>query len=496
MALTLAIDLGTTNLKAGIVDTRGNIIAVEKSANTTIASEPGAAEHDPEVLKTQILHLFELLLAKVDREDVKFIVASTYHFGLILIGKDNKTLTPMSLLTDRRAQSTFNDFNEAFAGIDIYKRTGCPPLTQYVLPRLYYFSKHSPQLLQKAKRIVDSKSFLFEWLTGQFVTDASIANATQLFNIEQHNWDEQLLQKLSLKPEQMPVVEDGTTYSAPLKSDMATKLKLGSDVVVALGLFDGAALGVSLTGLEPGAAIVNVGTTAMFRTVDEKPAFDNDKNPKTQPYAVNKKLYFNGGAVNNAALPLDWLKNLVGDQELATKPLLKYTEQPPLFSLPYLTGERYCGAGPYASGVFFGLRREDSPRELAQSIMEGVTYSIRYIYETLNENNITVSKIKMGGGATAIPEWPQLFADVMRVPVEIPLIDEMALVGNAIIAFVIGGLFTNMSEARQQMTRTGRKIDPVPKYMAIHNQRYEFFKKLRQNIDMLFLEHGKIKWNA
>ena len=144
MALALAIDLGSTNLKAGLVNEQGEILKLRSSLMKTISPEPGAAEHDPEELKRLLFDLCRQVRTDEYKDQVDYIVSSTYQFGLMLMDAQRKPLTGITLLTDIRSQHHFSDFMLAYSAEDIYQKTGCPLISQYVLPRLYYFSKEKP----------------------------------------------------------------------------------------------------------------------------------------------------------------------------------------------------------------------------------------------------------------------------------------------------------------------------------------------------------------
>ncbi|MFT4177048.1 MAG: FGGY family carbohydrate kinase [Luteolibacter sp.] len=493
MPLTLAIDLGTTNLKVGLVNERGDIVAVASAPMQTHSSEPGAAEHDPEGL-TRLLHgLCREVLANADKNEVKYVVSSTYHFGMMMLDAERKPLTAITLLTDIRSQQTFTEFSAAFSDIDLYQNTGCPLLIQYVLPRLFYFAKQKPGLFGKAKYFADSKSFLFEWLTGEWVTDMSTAAATQLFNARQFQWDAELLGRLDLAPEQFPRVEEGDTFLAPLKKELCESLGLNEGVQVLLGLYDGAALAVGLSGLEPDVGIVNLGTTAMLRIPGGYPALDTNESKRIQAYAYKKGSFLNGGALNNAALPFDWMRKTLFDLDVHSEALREISSEPPLISLPYLTGERDSKTGPYASGVLFGIRRDHSPVDFGRSVLEGVAYSMRYIYDALKENHLEVKEIRMGGGGVNIKAWCQMFADILGVRVVISTQNDMALVGSAMMALTAGGFYADLGHAAVAMRKEASYIDPNPSAVRIHDQRYAFFKKLRETLGALYREHAELR---
>jgi gluconokinase len=144
---------------------------------------------------------------------------------------------------------------------------------------------------------------------GEWVTDYSTAAATQIYNAHTYQWDEELLSRLNLSPDQFPLAEDGTKIIAPLKKELCAALGLNKNVQVILGVFDGAALAVALGGLAPNVGIINLGTTAMLRIPGDQPALDKNENKRIQAYALQKGNFLNGGALNNAALPLDWMRN-------------------------------------------------------------------------------------------------------------------------------------------------------------------------------------------
>src|SRR5690606_4139453 len=302
-----------------------------------------------------------------------------------------------------------------------------------------------------------------------------------------------ILGRPGLPPHPFPTIEDGTTHLGLLKEELRTTLGLKQGVKVLLGIYDGAALAVGLGALQPDIGIVNVGTSAMLRVPGQLPALDKDANKRIQPYAVKPGLFLNGGALNNAALPLNWLRNQLFEVDVQDTALLEVGSEPPLLCLPYLTSERDSKTGPYASGVFFGLRQYHGKTDMARSVMEGVAYSMRYLYDALKENGLPMHAIRMGGGGTRIKPWPQIFANILGLPVDIPVGEEMALVGSAMLAFVADGRYSDVATLGEQLIQTGVRIYPDEKTVLIHDQRYEFFRKTRETLAPLYREHASLR---
>ncbi|WP_304064053.1 gluconokinase [Pedobacter glucosidilyticus] len=489
MGLAIAIDLGTTNLKVGLVNENGEIIDIRSVAVPIQSKKPGEAEHNPEDLKKLILSLCKELLIGDYKNQVCYIVSATYQFGLMLLDEQKKPLTGITLLSDIRSQKTFDAFLESYKDFDIYHQTGCPLISPYVLARLFYFSTQEKDLLKKAAYFSDSKSFLFQWLTGEFTTDLSTAAASQVYNIHQEHWDEKLLAPIGLSGKQFPQIKDGTTHLASLQEDIKTALELTQNVKVLLGVYDGAALAIGSGALQDGVGIMNVGTSAMLRIAGKTPAFDQADNKRIQPYALNKQLFLNGGALNNAALPVNWLRNSLFDVDVQDDAMLHLGTTSPLICLPYLTSERDSKTGPYASGVFFGLRQYHNKTDMARSVLEGVAYSMRYIFDALKENNLQIKELRMGGGGSHIKPWVQIFANIMGLPINIPSGDELGIIGSAMLAFASENPNKDVFKIGQQLNNHSLTVYPDEHAVDVHNQRYPFFKKLRETLGPLYQEH-------
>lgn len=492
MVLSLAIDLGTTNLKVGLVNEGGEIISIRSVAVPVKSNQKGEAEHDPEELKQLILGLCKELLVGDTKNQVAYIVSSTYQFGLMLLDAHKKPLTGITLLSDIRSQKTFDAFLDSYSGFDIYKQTGCPLISPYVLARLFYFATQEKDLFKKAQYFSDSKSFLFNWLTGEFTTDMSTAAASQAYNIKNGTWDDTLLGHIGLEGKQFPEIKDGTSYLSSLQEGIRTELGLKQDVKVLLGVYDGAALAIGSGALQNGVGIMNVGTSAMLRVAGKMPAFDQDDNKRIQPYALNKQLFLNGGALNNAALPINWLRNSLFDVDVRDEAMLNLGTTSPLICLPYLTSERDSKTGPYASGVFFGLRQYHSKTDMARSVLEGVAYSMRYIFDALKENKLPITELRMGGGGTNIKPWVQIFANIMGLPIHIPSGDELGIVGSAMLAFAAEDKNKNINTIGSHGLGNNITIYPDAAAVEVHNQRYQFFKKLRETLGPLYKEHATL----
>lgn len=491
MSLCLTIDLGTTNLKVGVVSANGKVLALRRASVQASRPEPGAAEHDHQSLTDLIISLSREV-SRDFRSEITCICLSSYQFGLILLDERKLPLTDISLLTDIRARSSYDEFKDSIDTNALYLRTGCPPLFQYALARLFYFNKKNPELLKKTRYILSSKDYLVYRLTGELVAEQSCAAATQLLDINTFSWDPDGMKLLRISPELFPPLVDGMKTSFPLLDSVRHEMGLTSKPVVVPGVYDGAALAIGVTGLQPRIGVMNVGTSAMVRVHGERPVFDNTGEMRLQINTLSSRSFLNGGAINNATLPLTWMQNNLFDLDLREFDHFNPHKGPPLFCLPYLTGERDAKVGANASGVFFGLREQHGKKEMVRALFEGVAYSLALIKNSLTANNVKIEELRLGGGGANSKGWAKIFADVLNTSIRLPRGEEPALVGNAIVGFTASGRFESFDEAVETMVTTGPVIEPSTDSVKQYARYFEFFQKLREASAPLFAEQVKL----
>ena len=178
MGFVLSIDVGTTNIKAALVDENGHIVGGAKGIGMKIEGDTsGRAEHDPLKLRTA---LYEVCRQAINGrgQEVDCLSLTSYHFGLLLVDQAGEPLTRISTFVDITAQSHHPKFLKAVGNADqMYLRTGCPPIFQYPSNRLHHLSTKDPGLPGRTAHVLDSKSFLMHELTGEYCTDYSTANS-------------------------------------------------------------------------------------------------------------------------------------------------------------------------------------------------------------------------------------------------------------------------------------------------------------------------------
>ena len=433
MGWVLSIDVGTTNLKAALVDEDGALAGTAQQLAMPVETDAsGRAEHDPDRLLAGVLEVCRHALGNRGHE-VDLLALTSYQFGLVLLGRDGRPLTQISTFADTAAQAHFPHYLAAAGDAQQrYVETGCPPLFQYPVNRLHRLATLDPALPARTGCVADSKAFLLHALTGNFCSDYSTANSLGCLNVD-GRWNAQIIAATGFAIEHFPEVVDGFTARLPLTDRVCDELGLRRATPVAAGLYDGAALAAALSGFEPGIAIANFGTSGMFRIPTTAPITDIETG-LINSCLLKPDLYFCGSGINNSTMATNWLLKLldrpvdfIRDQDLSVPGAHG------VMSFPYFTGERDRGIGNVGTGIVLGLGLNTTREDLARSFLEGVAFSYALIKQRLEAHG-AIRELRLGGGGSANLRWMQIIADMLNLPIGVTGHPEMGIVGAAALA--------------------------------------------------------------
>jgi gluconokinase len=493
VGVILALDVGTTTLKAGVVDAQGKLLALVRRETPALRPEPDAAEHDPHALLEAFYDCAREAVAQAG-QPVDRLVFSTYQLGLMCLDADGRPLTGLTTLLDNRARRTFAAFREAFAGPALYAATGCPPFFLYPLPRLFYFREKRPDIWARTARLHSSKSWLMAALTGVSRSDSSTECATQLLQLRSRQWDPGLLRQIGLPLAALPEVVEPEGEALPLLPAAAERLGLPAGTPVLPGVYDGAAIGLGLGVVEPGVGVLNVGTSGMLRVLSREPVLDTPDQMRFQTVCYPGGLYFAGGGLNNAAVVMKWFRDQVGGTPFEQMDGLA-RQSPPgangVRFLPYLTGERDWRDGHALSGVLFGLREQTAHPDLLRALMEGVSCCFAALQRAMADCGQSAREIRAaGGGLRGSPLWQEIMAETLGGPLFMSESDEAALLGNAALGFAHTGAFADLATAARALASPGQWVRPAPEACAEAARRLAFWNDLRATLRDLFHRHA------
>lgn len=416
----LGIDIGTSELKALIVNTQGEIVASQHATLSVQRPHPHWAEQEPErwwqaccEVLAELRHHFPQALA-----EIRAIGLSGQMHGAVLLDAGGRVLRPCILWNDTRSAPQCERLRKS--NPRIMEISGNMIMPGFTAPKLCWVAEHEPEIFSRIDKVLLPKDYLRWRLTGRFVTEPSDAAGTLWLDVSRRDWSDELLAITGLKRSQMPELVEGSAVSGHLQPTLASEWGLSTLVKVAGGGGDNAASAVGVGAVNAGDAFISLGTSGVIFVVNDRLQADPQSGVHAFCHALPGRWH-QMSVMLSAASCLRWLCNLlsVSESQLMEEMAQLSDEQlrsAPIF-LPYLSGERTPHNDPDASGAFFNLRHEMPRALLGYAVIEGVAFGLADGAEALGEARHHIQQYSLTGGGARSTLWAQLIADVLQLPV-------------------------------------------------------------------------------
>ena len=410
----LGIDVGTSSVKAVLVDDNDRVIAQASAALTVERPQALWSEQDPDSWWRATVEAVRALPEK-ERRAVKAIGLSGQMHGATLLDGTDKPLRPAILWNDGRSEEECVELER----LEPRSReiTGNLAMPGFTAPKLLWVKRHEPDIFRRTQSVLLPKDYVRLKLTGEKVSDMSDASGTLWLDVGKRDWSDAMLQATSLKRSHMPQLAEGNAPTGKLRADVADQLGIPR-VVVAGGGGDNAASAIGVGVVAPKQAFLSLGTSGVLFVVTDR----FRPNPAKAAHAFCHCLpgrWHQMSVILTAAAAIDWVTQLAGFKNVveavAAAEKRGLHKQTPIF-LPYLSGERTPHNDAQARGVFFGLSAETTPADLAYAVLEGVAYAFADGIDVLKEAGSEIGDVTVVGGAARLPYWGPMLATALNVP--------------------------------------------------------------------------------
>lgn len=438
MDYIIGIDIGTTSTKAVAFSTTGEVLAQQAIHYPITHPQPDRSEQQPEKILAAVLEGLTYIATQLPQHNPMLVSFSAAMHSLILMDDGHQPLTDCIIWADNRASELAENLKETVEGKNFYQLSGVPIHAMSPLCKLLWFKQHEPLLFNKAAKFIGIKEFVFHRLFNKYIIDTGIASATGLLNTNQLQWDDTILAYVGIEKNQLSTVVK-TIQMEYLQTDMLNSLPAQFNVykqtAFVAGSSDGALANLGSGATIDGSMAITIGTSGAVRVVTQQ--LITDEYMRSFCYHLNGGQYIMGGASNNGAVVIQWLKENIVQDKGSYASFLASAETVPagsneLLFLPYILGERAPLWNSNARGVFFGLSASHSTANLVRAAMEAVVYNMYAIGKILMEKK-TVNIIYANGGFADSHFWIQILADMFNLPVFVPSIEESSALGAVII---------------------------------------------------------------
>jgi glycerol kinase len=467
--LVLAIDQGTTNTKAIVVDRSGHILARAAVPVEIAFPKPAWVEQDPIAIWKGVESVVESCLRQIAPAVPKVLgISNQRETVLIWNRRTGDPLGPAVVWQCRRTAEFCRELQKRGLEPVLRERTGL------TIDPLFSASKARWLLREADKRGVRRDQLCIgnvdSWLLWKFtggivhVTDASNAARTQLMNLRTVQWDSELLELFDIPGECLPEIRHSSEIVGETRSNLPVGSLIGDSHAALFGQ----------CGFLPGSIKATYGTGSSLMTPTQKPLISERGISSTVAWSLSSPTYALEGNISVTGAAVQWFGQFLGVERPAEKVAelaRQITDTEGVYVVPAFVG---LGA-PYwdesARGIISGITRGTTSRHVARAVINSLAYQIRDVFDLMQaESGRTLEALLADGGATRNDQLMQFQADILNCAVLRNSSPDVSALGAAFLAGLAAGVWSGLDE----IARLPREFDRFEPKMA-EQQRVDLY---------------------
>ncbi len=430
--MILTIDLGTSATKAATWDDNG-LVGGGRAHLTTLHRGGGMAEQDPTAWWRSLVDACAAAGARTGfrgLDPVDGVVFASARQTFVPVTAEGEPEGLALVWSDRRAVAEATELGLECGGADaVRRRTGAVLDGAAVAAKVAWLANREPDRLASSAWILSARDLMAWKLTGTVATDATLASATGLYDVEGHEVPE-LVGSAAGK---LPEVVGPDTVIGKMRPEPARALGLRAGIPVVIGAGDRPceALG---TGASPERPMVAWGTTANVSV-----PLPNRPDPVPLGVTVTRGAlggWLLEGGLSAAGSLLAWLSDLTGVsvEDLGCQAAARPPGAGGVLALPWLGGARAPWWRDDALAGFVGLRFDHGPVDLARAVLEAVAFDVARCLDAMSASVVGPKGLAIGGSAATGPAWTQVLTGITGLTAVQRRSGEAAMAGAALLA--------------------------------------------------------------
>ncbi len=469
MKYILAFDQGTTSSRSIVFDLHGQIISVEQQEFEQIFPKPGWVEHDAEEIWASQLATAKAALNKADTtaNDIAAIgITNQRETTVVWDRQSGDPIHNAIVWQDRRTAAYCDDLKSRGLAEKFRSKTGLVLDAYFSGTKVRWILENVDGARKRAENGELAFGTIDSWLiwklTGgkKHVTDVTNASRTLLYNIHDLEWDEEILEELSIPASMLPTVKSSSEIYGNAESSL-----LGEEIAIAGIAGDQQAALFGQMCIEPG-MIKNTYGTGCFMLMNTGTKAVPSKNNllTTIAWQINGVTHYAlEGSVFIAGAVVQWLRD--GLQIIDSAPEVEglansVEDNGGVYMVPAFAGLGAPHWDQYARGMIIGITRGTTRGHFARAAVESIALQVSDLISAMEaDSGIELAELRVDGGATANESLLQFQADLLQVPVVRPQILETTALGAAYLAGLAVGYWPGIDAISEQW-KVDQKLEP------------------------------------
>ncbi len=467
----IGLDIGTSSVKAMLINDNEIVNTISREYPIYFP-KPSYCEQNPQDWYRESISAIQALTADIDKSCVRAISFSGQMHGLVLLDENDETIRPAILWNDGRSEKEVAFLNNEIGKEFLLEHTGNIAFAGFTAPKLLWVYHNEPKNFKKISKIMLPKDYVAYMMSGVFATDTSDAAGTLYFDTKNRCWSESMLRLLYTDESKLPKVFESDTAIGCLKEDIADELGFNTDVKIVIGASDNAASAIGTGTVNDGDCNISLGTSGTVFVCTDK--FNCDRENAIHSFcSANGKYHYLACTLTAASSQKWWIEDILKSDYAFEKQAEQYIGKSDVLFLPYLMGERSPVNDTNVRGMFANLSFNTSREEMTLAVLEGVAFSIKQNIELIQSLGVDIQKSKICGGGAKNRLWCRLFATILDIELQIPILEHGGVLGAALLA--AKGTGNDISESFYGVKEI---IKPDKSLTKFYNQKYQKYLKL------------------
>lgn len=493
----LAVDAGTGSVRAVLFDIEGNQIGVEQKEweHKEDPRYPGSMDFDWEHNWALASGCIKGVISQtaIDPSDIAAVSTTCMREGIVLYDADGKEIWACANV-DARSTDEVGQLKAINPQLEkeIYLKSG-EAYALGALPRLLWVKNKAPEIYERIAAVGMFNDWLIYKMTGKLAVDPSNGSTTGLMDLQKRTWEPEIAIKCGLRGDIFPPVAECGTLIANVNAEGAkqTGLKEGTPVVVGGGDCQLGTIGLGAT--QPNQAVVLGGSFWQYEFNTPTGKTDDACRVRVNCHAVPGVWQYEALAFK-PGLVMRWFRD--GFCQLEKKIAAETGEDP--YSLMNEEAAK-IPAGSYGmiccfSDIMNFISWRHASPTFTNFELEPEKFNRYTFYRAILENTAMLAKghmelveeatggrpteIIFAGGAAKSPLWSQILADVMGMPVKVPVVKEATALGASIMAGYGVGIYKNIPETAMRIAKIERTFLPNEENHAIYEKMYPVWREV------------------
>jgi xylulokinase len=480
------VDVGTSGVKAVVVDARGTVRSSATTPLTLSTPRPGWAEQRPQDWWTASIASVRRAVRSAEGMRVAAVGLSGQMHSSVFLDARGSVIRPALLWCDGRTTAECREITARVGEDRLREWVANDALEGFTLPKVLWLRAHQPECFARLDKVVLAKDYIRHRLTGALASEPSDASGTLMYDTARRRWSTEMMGAVGLPMSILPEVGESSEVLGRLTAAAARLTGLPPGTPVVGGGADNACGAAGVGVVSPGEAVVSWGTSGTVLAPTGEPRVDPSLRAHTFCHVVPRTWYVMG-VMLSAGGAFAWYRDVMAKELKGRKDanlvLNKEADTAPIGAggvtfLPYLQGERTPHRDAGARGAFVGLSLAHGREHLSRAVVEGICFGLRDSLTILRGLGLPMKHLLLTGGGAKSPFVRRVQSEVYGLPVARVNREEGPAFGAALLAAVGVGAFADLAAAGRATLKRLPPERPRPEAHRAYEEPYRRFQAL------------------